>query len=354
MSPSLFAAGAQAALADSPLIVTVAPNGAYKTAADHPAVPLTAAALAAEARACLDAGAAMMHMHVRTPEGRHSLDVAAYREALAAVRQAVGEELLVQVTSEAAGVYRAAEQMAMVRELRPEAVSMGLREIAVPEMPERELADFLAWVAAERIMAQIILYDAADVARWQALRARGLAPEGAWSVLFVLGRYSAGQVSSPRDLLPFLEVYDGSLPWAVCAFGREENACVATAAAFGGHMRVGFENNLKLSDGATAPGNAALVAQAAQPGQRQAYHARAVALVRGQLVGQDGDEHQVVDAQHDLQHDQGRQPQPGGGVGHPFERHRHSLRANGARRGMPRRVIENGETSGWAGARAGP
>lgn len=267
MSPSLFAAGAQAALADSPLIVTVAPNGAYKTAADHPAVPLTAAALAAEARACLDAGAAMMHMHVRTPEGRHSLDVAAYREALAAVRQAVGDRLLVQVTSEAAGVYRAAEQMAMVRELRPEAVSMGLREIAVPDIPERELADFLAWVAAERIMAQIILYDAADVAKWQALRARGLAPEGAWSVLFVLGRYAAGQVSSPRDLLPFLEVYDGSLPWAVCAFGREENACVATAAAFGGHMRVGFENNLKLSDGTTAPGNAALVAQAAQAGR---------------------------------------------------------------------------------------
>ncbi|CPJ10356.1 Uncharacterised protein [Bordetella pertussis] len=102
------------------------------------------------------------------------------------------------------------------------------------------------------------------------------------------------------------------------------------------------------------PGDAGQQAQPHQQGQRQAYHARAVALVRGQLVGQDGDEHQVVDAQHDLQHDQGRQPQPGGGVGHPFERHRHSLRVNGARRGMPRRVIENGETSGWAGARAGP
>jgi len=254
-------------LADSPLIITVAPNGAYKRASDHPAVPLTAAALAAEAKACLDAGAAMMHMHVRDADGRHSLDAQTYREALAAVKQAVGEALLVQVTSEAAGVYRAAEQMAMVRELRPEAVSIGLREIAVPEIAEAELAAFLAWLAGERIMTQIILYDTADVARWQALRARGMVPPGAWSELYVLGRYSAGQVSSPRDLLPFLQVSDGTLPWAVCAFGREENACVTTAAAFGGHVRVGFENNLLLRDGSQAPANAALVAQAAEGGR---------------------------------------------------------------------------------------
>lgn len=253
-----------AALADSPVIVTVAPNGAYKTAAEHPAVPMTPAALAAEARACLEAGSSMMHMHVRTPEGKHLLDAHAYRLALEAVQAEVGDRVLVQVTSEAAGVYRAAQQMAMVRELRPRAVSVGLREIAVPDVPEAELADFLGWLAAERIMTQIILYDAADVLRWQDLRARGLAPAGAWSTLFVLGRYSAGQVSSPRDLLPFLEAYDHSLPWAVCAFGREEHACVTTAAAFGGHMRVGFENNLTLRDGTRAAGNAALVAQAVE------------------------------------------------------------------------------------------
>ena len=251
-------------LAESPLIITVAPNGAYKTHADHAAVPMTPAALAAEARACLDAGAAMMHMHVRRPDGRHSLDVAEYRAALAAVKQAVGDELLVQVTSEAAGVYRAAEQIAMVRELRPEAVSIGLREIAVPDIPEHELAAFLQWLAVERVMAQIILYDVADVQRFQSLRERGLMPPGAWSVLFVLGRYTAGQTSSPRDLLPFLQAFDQPLPWAMCAFGREEHACATAAAALGGHVRVGFENNLKLRDGSVASGNAALVAQAAE------------------------------------------------------------------------------------------
>ena len=118
-------------LAESPSSSPWRPTAPTATA-DHPAVPLTAEALGREARACLDAGAAMMHMHVRRPDGRHLLDAQAYRDALAAVRKAVGDELLVQVTSEAAGVYRAAEQMAMVRELAPEAVSVGLREIAVP------------------------------------------------------------------------------------------------------------------------------------------------------------------------------------------------------------------------------
>lgn len=254
----------RAALAESPVIITVAPNGAYKKAADHPAVPMTPQALALEARACLDAGAGMMHMHVRKPDGSHLLDAHAYREALAAVDRAVGREMLVQITSEAAGVYKAAEQIALVRELQPEAVSMGLREIAVPEIPESELAAFLAWVAERRIMAQIILYDEGDVRRWLSLRARGLVPPGAWSVLFVLGRYSVGQTSSAYDLLPFLAAYDHTLPWAVCAFGAEENACVTTAAAFGGHMRVGFENNLKLRDGSIAAGNADLVRQAAE------------------------------------------------------------------------------------------
>ena len=76
------------------------------------------------------------------------------------------------------------------------------------------------------MLTQIILYDEADVRRWQALRQRGLVPAGAWSVLFVLGRYSAGQTSSAQDLLPFLAASDHALPWAVCAFGPEENACV--------------------------------------------------------------------------------------------------------------------------------
>lgn len=247
-----------------PLIITVAPNGAYKLASDHPAVPLTAASLAKTAKACLDAGAAMLHLHIRDAQGKHSLDVQGYRDALQAVKSAVGEAMVLQITSEAAHVYQAPEQIAMVQALRPEAVSVGLREVDQPAIGEAGLAAFFDWLARERVMTQVILYDVADLQRWQSLRARGLVPDAPWFLLFVLGRYTAGQTSSPRDLVPFLHAHTGPEPWAMCAFGATEHACATAAASLGGHVRVGFENNLLLKNGQTAPDNAALVQQVAQ------------------------------------------------------------------------------------------
>jgi uncharacterized protein (DUF849 family) len=91
----------------APLILMAAPNGAYKQTTDHPALPVTAEALARTAKQCLDAGAAMLHLHIRDSQGRHSLDVDGYRQAIAAVRSAVGQEMVLQVTSEAAKVYQA-------------------------------------------------------------------------------------------------------------------------------------------------------------------------------------------------------------------------------------------------------
>ncbi len=247
-----------------PLIITSAPNGAYKLTADHAQVPLTAGQLASTAKSCLDAGASMLHLHIRDAQGRHSLDVAGYRQALAAVRAAVGDAMVLQITSEAAKVYQATAQIAMVRELRPEAVSVGLREVDQPDIGEAGLADFFGWLARERVMTQVILYDTTDLRRWQDLRQRGVVPDAPWFLLFVLGRYTAGQTSSPTDLVPFVHAHSGGEPWAVCAFGKTEHACVTAAAALGGHVRVGFENNLFLKNGSVAPDNAALVRQAAE------------------------------------------------------------------------------------------
>lgn len=251
----------------TPLVLAVAPNGAYKQKADHAALPLTPRELADEARRCLDAGAAMIHLHVRTPEGRHLLDAAAYQAATQAIRQAVGDELVVQVTTESGRLYAPAQQMAVVRETRPEAASVGLRELlpaGADAAAEAATSAFFAWLAEAGVMTQVICYDADDLRRWQSLRARGAIPDAPWSLLFVLGRYSAGQRSQPADLLPFLAARTGDEPWSVCAFGPRENACMMAAAALGGHLRVGFENNLLLPDGRVAPDNAALVRLAAQ------------------------------------------------------------------------------------------
>ncbi len=253
------------------IILANAPNGASRTKTDHPALPMTAEEIARTAAAIAEAGAAMIHVHVRDAQGRHLLDAEAYRDVTAAIRAAVGDRLIVQVTTEAGGRYQPPEQMRVIRELRPEAVSLAIRELIADEAAEPAAADFLAWARRERVMTQIILYDADEVRRYHGLKARGVIPSGNDFPLFVLGRYSAGQTSAPADLDPFLAAAtelglgDPSFadPWSMCAFGRHENACAAYAAAKGGHVRVGFENNLWLPDGTVAPDNAALVRLAA-------------------------------------------------------------------------------------------
>ena len=93
------------------MVIGVAPTGARKSKADHPALPITPREIADTAAACREAGAALLHLHVRDPDGRHSLDAGAYREAIEAVRHAVGDDLVIQVTSESGGRYAADEQM---------------------------------------------------------------------------------------------------------------------------------------------------------------------------------------------------------------------------------------------------
>ena len=244
-----------------PLIIAVAPTGAYKSPADHPALPVSAQQIAHTAAACVNEGASMLHLHVRDTNGAHSLDADTYRHAIDAVRNALGDRLLIQVTTEAAGKFLAPAQMALVRELRPDCVSLAIRELVPDAASESAAAEFFAWVCEAGIIPQFILYSAAELRRYQALRERGVIPVLALPLLFVLGRYSAGQTSDPRGLLPFLDELSHEAPWMVCAFGTGEHRCAATAAALGGHVRVGFENNLALKDGSPAGSNADLVMQ---------------------------------------------------------------------------------------------
>ena len=122
--------GAQAK--QPPVVICVAPNGARRTRKDHPALPMTAAELGAEAAACVAAGASVMHLHVRNEQGSHSLDVDRYRAAIDSVHACTQGRLLVQVTTEAVGIYQPAQQMQVVKALRPAAASVAIREL-VPD-----------------------------------------------------------------------------------------------------------------------------------------------------------------------------------------------------------------------------
>ncbi|MCG8490033.1 MAG: 3-keto-5-aminohexanoate cleavage protein [Sneathiellales bacterium] len=266
-----------------PVVITVAPNGARKTRKDHPKLPITPEQLAEEAFSCQQAGAAMIHLHVREEDDTHSLDTGRYRDAMAAIEDRCGENLLVQVTTEAVGRYTAKQQMAVVRELKPQSASLAIREI-IPEDGEAEAKDFLHGIVRDGTLPHYILYDDKDLLRFQRLMEKDVIPEKNAFLLFVLGRYSEGQVSSPMDLLPFLNAMKSGFSWSVCAFGPLEHAAACAAVAMGGHVRVGFENNMYLSNGELAGGNSDLVAQIASAAEsigRPLAKARDIATVIG-------------------------------------------------------------------------
>ncbi|WP_020558390.1 3-keto-5-aminohexanoate cleavage protein [Thiofilum flexile] len=242
--------------------IMVAPNGARRTKADHPELPMTIPEIVACAKACYQAGAGGIHAHVRDAQGRHVLDVGRYQELLTELTVQV-PDLVVQVTSEAAGIYQAVEQQTIMRALAPAYMSVAWREMVPNQAPNtlKAARDFYAWAADNTVTIQHILYSADDLLAWlQAIDMQLIPWQTQTQVLFVLGRYTQNQQSSPQDLIPFLQLLDqlqlrSELQWAVCAFGVSETECLLAAAKQGGCMRVGFENSLWQADGSLAANN---------------------------------------------------------------------------------------------------
>ena len=270
----------------TPLVLLCAPNGARRQTLDHPNLPITPDELADCAEQVLAAGASVLHLHVRDDSGAHSLDAARYRSAISATRERVGDALVLQVTTEACGVYKAPEQMQLVRELQPEAVSLALKELCPLPENEPRFAEFLRTLQADRVLPQYILYSRDDVERFLLLLDTGTIPRSAAFVLLVLGRYAVNRIGDPDELAALGEPLDAvGVPWAVCCFGPTEQAAVRVAAELGGHARVGFENNLLLPDGSQAPNNAALVEVAAAAARDAGRPLADAATVRSMFSG---------------------------------------------------------------------
>lgn len=244
--------------------IMLAPNGARRTKADHPALPVTISETVEAARAAFAEGAGALHGHVRDAEGRHSLDPGRYRELIAEMARVV-PDMPVQITTEAGGRYTPRDQRALVRELRPEGVSVALSEMWPADGPDPEASRFYHWAAEAGIAVQHILYTPGDVTRLAHLAASGAVPVPL-QLLYVLGRYQPPTPARPDMLTGFLAAARAlpvSPDWAVCAFGESEIACLVAAAALGGKARIGFENNLTGRDGRPAHDNAERVRELA-------------------------------------------------------------------------------------------
>ena len=240
------------------VVIMVAPNGARKTRRDHAALPVSIADTVAEAAQCHASGASALHAHVRGDNDEHVLDAGLYRELLAEMsRQVPG--MLIQITSEAVGIYAPAEQVACIQAVVPRMVSMCLREISSNfEQPEYA-RQFFEWCDENAVHVQHIVFSAEEFQHFLDYREQGVIPPEHRCVLFVLGRYNVNFQSEPADLQPFLQYDLAGLDWFTCAFGHQEQQCVMAAINAGGHARIGFENNLYLPNGEIAANTAALV-----------------------------------------------------------------------------------------------
>ncbi|MEZ5811292.1 MAG: 3-keto-5-aminohexanoate cleavage protein [Rhizobiaceae bacterium] len=240
----------------------VAPNGARLTKKDHPKLPVTVEEIVACARDCHVAGAGALHAHVRDINQVHVLDAGLYRELIDEMAvQAPG--MHVQITTEAVGGYSPEEQRKLVRDVMPAAVSVSLSEM-FSDGDRAAAIGFYQWAAAAGIAVQHIVYGADEFSHFIEMANPSGIPGGRRQVLFVLGRYAAGQQSEPSDLEPFLEVLeteaaDLDIDWAVCAFGVRQQDCLLEAIRRGGKARVGFENGFWLGDGGTARENVSMV-----------------------------------------------------------------------------------------------
>lgn len=245
--------------------IMVAPTGARRSVADHPALPVTIPQIVAEARHCFAAGAEGIHAHVRDRDGLHTLDAGLYTELLAELAAAL-PGMVVQITTEAVGRYSPEDQRALVQELHPGQVSIALREM-IAGQDDAVLRRFYHWAADAGIGVQHILYTPQEVRLMEGYVARRVIPADGLELMFVLGQYGGARDSVPGDLAPYLAGRLGAIAragWSVCAFGRHETACLLGALGQGGNARIGFENNLLNADGSLAPSNAARVEELVQ------------------------------------------------------------------------------------------
>ncbi len=245
-----------------------APNGARKTKADHPRLPITIEETVEAAVDAYEAGAAILHAHVRDDAGGHSLDHHRYRDLLAAMA-ARCPDMPCQITTEAVGRYTPSEQLDCLIAVAPRFASLAIREVT---LNGNDIMRQAAIAATELdIHLQYILYDLDDLALLRRLYDEGVLADKAPDILYVLGKYNPNFTSHPNELTPFLaQDLSFAHSWMVCAFGPMEYDVMVKAAQHGGHVRIGFENNLYLKDGTKANDTAALIRQFTT--QRDAEH----------------------------------------------------------------------------------
>jgi uncharacterized protein (DUF849 family) len=269
----------------TPAIISVAITGSLPQKSHNQAVPLSVAEQIESSHEAFEAGAALVHIHVRDDEGKPSSDP----ERFAAVQEGVRRHcphMIVQFSTGGRG-RDLAERGSMLY-LRPDMASLATGSVNFPTSIYENPPDFVEALAREMLERGIkpevevfdvaMLYNAAELVKAGSLRAPV-------HVQFVLGLKNA--LPARRELLDFLvreleSILPGST-WTAAGIGRHQLTVNRWSLELGGHARTGLEDNVRFDEARLARSNAELVARVAllagEYGRRAASALEARALL---------------------------------------------------------------------------
>ncbi len=250
------------------VIVAAAVVGAEVTREQSPHVPYTPAEIAAAAVAAGRAGAAVVHLHARWPDGRPSQEAVHFREIVDRIR-AAGSDVVIQCSTGGAVGMPLEERLGSL----VEGAEMGTLNLGTMNFGDDvflnarpDIVRVAARLREKGLVPECEVYDAGmlDTLRWLLDKGHLAAP---YHVQFVLG-VPGGMTGSERNLRFLVEGLPEPTHWSVAGIGRFELPMAELALQLGGHVRVGLEDNLFVAKGVLAKGSDELVALAVQLARR--------------------------------------------------------------------------------------
>jgi len=263
-----------------PTIITCAVTGSITTVQQHPGLPCTPEQIAAASIAAAQAGAAIVHIHVRHPDGRPSMELHHYREVVERIR-ASDTDVVINLTTgpgqrfvpseddpavAAPGTTLTTPQRRVqhVVALRPEICSLDLNTMysgaSVVINTPRNLRVMAQLVREAGTLPELEVFDSGDIHLARDLIAEGTLPSAALFQIVLGVKYGAN--ASPATLSYLHTLIPADAQWAAFGIGRWEYPMLMQAWLLGGHVRVGLEDNIYLKKGLLAPDNTVLVQKA--------------------------------------------------------------------------------------------
>ena len=268
-----------------PAIITVAITGAIPRKADTPAVPVTPSEQIESTHQAFEAGAAVVHIHVRNRDESPSSNP----ELFAQVQEGVAKHcpgMIIQFSTGGRGRHQG--ERGKMLPLKPHMASLATGSVNFPaqiyENPPQLVEDLARAMLENEIKPEIEVFDAAMLYNAKALADRGLLKRPC-HVQFVLGISNA--LPARRNLLEFLvaelkEIMPDAT-WAAAGIGRYQLDVNRWCLALGGHVRTGLEDNIKFDKERLARSNAELVARVAGLCGEHGRHVADCAQARGLL-----------------------------------------------------------------------